>query len=221
MEFDILYSDSDIMVFNKPSGIAVLPEGWDRNATYLLKELEQNFGKLWVVHRLDKITSGVFLVARNAASHRNLNIQFEQHRIIKKYHAILVGVPEWDHIEAHQPLRTNSGHAHRTVVDKIKGKQAFTNFQVLASSNDHVLIEAIPKTGRTHQIRAHASALGFPILADSLYHAPTTNIITRPALHAFSLEFLHPKSLKSLLLIADYPNDFSEGLIQLNLSTIL
>ena len=221
MDIEILYEDPDLLVINKPSGISVIPEGWDKEAPYLIKLLEPDFGRLWVVHRLDKITSGVFLLARNPASHRDINIQFEHHKVSKKYHAILVGVPDWNHYSAHQPLRSNNGHAHRTVVDRAKGKQASTHFRVMASNNTHIFVEASPETGRTHQIRAHAAALGHPILADTLYSAPPTTIISRPALHAYTIEITHPASHEALFFSAPYPVDFIEGLIQLNFSTNL
>jgi len=217
MKIEILYEDADLVVVNKPSGVSVIPEGWDKETPYLIKLLEPDFGRLWVVHRLDKITSGVFLIARNADSHRDINIQFEQHRVIKKYHAILVGVPAWTEYHASQPLRSNSGHNHRTVVDRLKGKQASTYFSVLMASKDHIFAEASPETGRTHQIRAHAAASGHPILADSLYGAPFTNIISRPALHAYSLQFTHPATQETLSFSAPYPADLQDGLIQLNL----
>lgn len=219
MEIEILFSDPDLLIINKPSGLSVIPEGWDKEAPYLVKLLEPGFGRVWVVHRLDKITSGVLLLARNAGSHRNLNIQFEQHKVMKIYHAILSGKPLWDHYDAHQPLRINSGHNHRTVVDKVNGKQAKTHFRVIAASTNHVLVEASPRTGRTHQIRAHAAASGYPILADTLYYAPPTSIISRPALHAYSLEFTHPINLNSQLVSAAYPADFNSGLLKLNLES--
>jgi len=217
MDIEILYEDSDLLIINKPSGLSVIPEGWEIDAPCLVKLLEPDFGRLWVVHRLDKITSGVFLLARNPASHRDINIQFEHHKVTKKYHAILVGVPDWKQYAAHQPLKSNTGHAHRTVVDRVKGKQASTHFQVMASCDSHILVVASPETGRTHQIRAHALASGHPILADTLYGAPPTTIISRPALHAFSLEFTHPKNHETLFYSAPYPPDLEESLVRLKL----
>jgi RluA family pseudouridine synthase len=217
MTIDILFEDSDLLVVNKPSGLSVLPEGWDKEAPCLVKVLAIDFGRLWVVHRLDKVTSGVFLLARNASAHRDINMKFEHHFVIKKYHAILVGVPAWIQKNTAQPLRLNSGHSHHTVVDWKKGKQASTHFQVLRTSKDYILSEACPETGRTHQIRVHAAALGHPILADSLYGAPPTDLMIRPALHAYTLRFTHPVNQQPLEFSAPYPVDFQEGLIKTKL----
>lgn len=217
MDIKIIYEDSNLLVINKPSGLSVLPEGWDKDAPYLTMLLKKMFGRLWIVHRLDKTTSGVLILAKDANSHRDINIQFEQHKVMKKYHAIVVGVPEWMQFIAHQPLRSNSGHRHRTVVDRLKGKQASTRFKVMATSNNHAFVEASPETGRTHQIRVHASASGHPILADTLYGAPPTAIISRPALHAFRIEFTHPVTHENIFFVAPYPTDIAECLDRLNL----
>jgi RluA family pseudouridine synthase len=220
MQFTILFEDSDLLVVDKSAGLPVLPDGWEPAAPYLVNLLQAKYGKLWIVHRLDKFTSGVLLLARNASAHRSLNIQFEHRQVTKKYRAILVGVPGWNEIRASHPLRQNSGHSHRTVVDLKNGKLAFTSFHVIRSSSRHTLVEASPETGRTHQIRAHASALGFPILADNLYSAPPTHFIPRIALHAFSLEIIHPVNLQPLTFSASYPPDFQAAISSLNLLTM-
>ena len=151
--------------------------------------------KIWIVHRLDKITSGVMVFARDAETHRALNMQFENHQAEKVYHAIVQGNPKWDEKTARHPLRANVGHKHRTMVDDRNGKPSETRFKVLKrfqarpeqGRDDTALIEAKPMTGRTHQIRVHAYALGYPLLGDTLYGAEETDIIARPALHAYSL----------------------------------
>jgi len=215
MEINILFEDSDILVVDKPAGISVLPDGWDKSSPFLTKLLEASFHRLWVVHRLDKITSGILLFARNATSHRSLSIQFEQHLVTKIYHAIFNGVPDWSIKRSSQPLRQNSGHSHHTVVDWTNGKKALTNFHVLQTIKGYSLVEASPETGRTHQIRAHAAALGYPILADRLYGALPTEIISRPALHAMNLRILHPTSGLVIDFSAPYPADFLNALIKL------
>ncbi len=214
---DILFQDNSIIVLNKPAGLPVQPDGWEKDAPYLLKELEGQFGKMWVVHRLDKVTSGVMVLARKAEAHRSLNLQFEHRQVHKVYHAIVHGLPPWDEHTARHPLRVNVGHTHRTAVDHGKGKPSETRFHILERFSDHCLLEAIPATGRTHQIRVHAYALGFPLLGDSLYSAPPTDLIARPALHAQSLQFTHPESNETLSFSVPYPPDFEKALETLRL----
>jgi len=211
---NILHADDLLLIINKPAGLPVLPDGWEPDAPYLVKLLEEEHGKIWVVHRLDKITSGVMVFARTPEAHRALNIQFERHEAHKVYHAIVSGTPVWEEHTARYPLRANVGHNHRTVVDMKQGKRAETHFRVIQREQAWALIEASPKTGRTHQIRVHLSALGHPILGDVLYGALPTDLIARPALHAFSLTFNHPSNGKPLTFTAPYPQDIARVLRQ-------
>ena len=208
----IIHSDDHIMILNKPAGLPVLPDGWEPDAPYLVKMLEEQFGKIFVVHRLDKFTSGVMVFAKTAEAHRSLNIQFEKHTIEKIYHAITVGTPPWDEKTTKFPLRANVGHKHRTMVDNRNGLRSETRLKVLKRGQANVLLEAMPMTGRTHQIRVHAYALGYPLLGDVLYSAPETDIIARPALHAFSLTFTHPDTNERITFTAPYPPDFESAL---------
>jgi RluA family pseudouridine synthase len=211
---EIIYQDEHIIVVNKPAGLAVLPEGWEKDAPYLVKMLEEGLDtdatrrKIWVVHRIDKITSGVVIFALTAESHRALNIQFEKHLVEKKYHAIVNGSPKWDEKVTKFPLRVNVGHKHRTMVDDKNGVKAETRFKVLQRGAAWSLLEAQPMTGRTHQIRVHAYALGYPLLGDTLYSAPGTELIARPALHAYSLTVTHPATNSEVSFTAPHPDDF-------------
>ncbi len=217
---DILHVDSAIIVLNKPAGLPVLPDGWEQDAPYLVRLLEDEFGSasgnsgqsIWIVHRLDKSTSGVMVFARTAEAHRDLSMQFERHQAEKIYHAIMLGVPAWEEKIAKHPLRLNVGHKHRTAVDPKSGKPSETRFKVIERFDAHVLAQAQIMTGRTHQIRAHAYALGHPLLGDTLYSAPETDLIARPALHAFTLTILHPDDHRRSTFTAPYPEDFSKAL---------
>ncbi|WKZ35883.1 MAG: RluA family pseudouridine synthase [Anaerolineales bacterium] len=208
---EVVFSDDAILVVNKPAGLSVLPEGWDKDASHLVKILEEQYGKLWVVHRIDKTTSGVLVFALTADAHRSLNIQFEKHQVEKKYHAIMTGIPKWDEKVTKFPLRVNVGHKHRTMVDNRNGVRSETRFKILERYQAAALVEAMPMTGRTHQIRVHAYALGHPLVGDVLYSAPETDVISRPALHAYSLAFTHPVAGRLMLFQADYPGDFQKA----------
>lgn len=206
---EIVYFRDAVLAVNKPAGLSVLPEGWDKDAPYLVKMLEEELGrKTWVVHRIDKSTSGIVVFALTSESHRSLNIQFEKHQVEKKYHAIVNGVPKWDQKTTKFPLRANVGHKHRTMVDDRKGIRSETRFKILERWQESALVEAMPMTGRTHQIRVHAYALGHSLMGDVLYSAPETKVISRPALHARSLKLTHPNTNEILTFQAGYPDDF-------------
>jgi RluA family pseudouridine synthase len=208
----IIHQDEHILIVNKPAGLPVLPDGWEKDAPYLVKMLEDEFGKLFIVHRLDKITSGVMVFARTAEVHRSLNIQFDHRETEKIYHAIMEGEPKWNEKVAKFPLRANVGKKHRTAVDDKNGKPSETRFRVLKRYQESALVEAKPLTGRTHQIRVHAYALRHPLLGDILYGALETPIATRPMLHAQSLSFIHPTTKERVKFSAPRPADFEEAL---------
>ena len=213
----IIHLDEHILVLDKPAGLPVLPDGWEKDAPYLVKMLEEEHGKIFIVHRLDKVTSGVMIFARTAEAHRALNIQFENCEADKVYHAIVEGNPKWSEKVTKFPLLANVGKKHRTIVDDRKGKPSETMFKVIKRYQAGALIEARPMTGRTHQIRIHASALGHPLLGDILYNASQTDLILRPALHARSLTFTHPASNERMTFTAEHPQDFATALKRLAL----
>jgi RluA family pseudouridine synthase len=172
------------------------------------------------VHRLDKITSGVMVFPRDAETHRALNIQFENHEAQKTYHAIVEGNPKWEEKIARHPLRSNVGHKHRTMVDDKRGKPSETRFRVIKryqarteqGRSEAALVEARPMTGRTHQIRVHAYALGHPLVEDVLYGSRDRYGIPRPMLHAQSLSFIHPATNQRVKFSATHPADFEDAL---------
>ena len=211
-----VHEENQFIVVDKPAGISVLPDGWEKDSEYLVKLLEEKYGKIYIVHRLDKITSGVMVFARDAETHRALNVQFENHEARKTYHAILEGNPKWEEKIARYPLRANVGHKHRTVVDDKYGKLSETRFRVIKRYPEAALVEAQPMTGRTHQIRVHAYALGHPLVEDFLYGARDQYGLPHPMLHAQSLSFIHPITNERIKFAARRPADFEEALERLN-----
>ena len=208
----IIYEDTRLIVVDKPAGLSVLPDGWEKDSEYLVKMLEERYGRIFIVHRLDKITSGVMVFARDAETHRALNIQFENHDAQKTYHAILEGNPKWEEKVAKHPLRANVGHKHRTMVDNKNGKPSETRFRVIKRYPESALVEAKPMTGRTHQIRVHAYALGHPLVEDVLYGARDRYGFPHPMLHAQSLSFIHPATNEKVKFSAPHPADFEDAL---------
>jgi tRNA pseudouridine32 synthase/23S rRNA pseudouridine746 synthase len=224
-EVPVLFCDEALLVVNKPAGLASLPDGYDPSLPHVKSELEGKFGRLWIVHRLDKETSGVLCLARSAASHRALNSQFEQHLVSKVYHALVIGNPVWKEQTSDLPLRVNGDHRHRTVVDLQLGVPARTHFRVVKRLSECCLLEAIPETGRTHQIRAHLTAYGLFIIGDRLYTPKTvqqqtgmllqSEQIERMLLHALSLELTHPTTGERQRFSAPYPDQMTAVLMQL------
>lgn len=230
---DILHEDENLIAVNKPAGVTSVHDGARPDEPDLRALLEARFGYLWPVHRLDRDTSGVIVFARNEVAHRALNDQFEGRDVTKIYHALLLGNPTWTERTADAPLRVDGDRRHRTIVDAIGGKPSVTHFRVLQRLKRYTLVEAIPETGRTHQIRVHAALLGHPIAADNLYgdgkpiflsqlkrdyranDAEEIPLIGRTALHARRLKLTHPATGEPLDLLAPYAKDFNAALRQL------
>ena len=207
----ILFEDDDLLVINKPAGLLSIPDGYDQALPYLQQVLEPDYGQLWMVHRLDKDTSGVMVLARNADAHRNLNQSFRDREVNKTYHGLVWPAPEWYELVMDQPLKINSDRRHRTRVDHSQGKPAWTHCIVLDKYALAARLAITIKTGLTHQIRAHLREQGLILLGEDLYNAglPQPSIpAPRVMLHARELSFQHPSSEQELNFTASYPDDF-------------
>jgi RluA family pseudouridine synthase len=215
LELPTLYLDEYLLVVDKPAGLPTLPDGYDPSAPCLINRLQQQYDRVWVVHRLDKETSGVIVLARSAEVHRALNMAFGSREVRKVYDAIVIGAPHWNEHLIDLPLRPDGDRRHRTVIDRQRGKPAVTRLRVVERFTRHALIEARPETGRAHQIRAHLAAIDLPLAGDALYGGRGTALIARTALHARAIELEHPATHEPLRVEAPYPPDFARALQQL------
>ena len=229
----ILFVDQDLLVINKPAGLLSLPDGYDQSLPHLKTAISQDYGEPWIVHRLDRETSGVMVLARNAEAHKALNSQFESRQVKKVYAALVIGRPDWEQKSLRLPLRVNTGKRHRTAVDPVHGKKAITHIRVAERLVSYSLLEARPETGRRHQIRAHLAHEGYPIACDELYGNQikilrsdvikdregeknlTEPVLYRTALHARLIEFFHPSDRKLMNFEAPLPADIQSLLILL------
>lgn len=216
-DLQIIYEDEDILVINKPAFLKVHPsKNFDTEQTLMdiLYERIPSTSKLpwplnrpYLVHRLDKETSGILLIAKNPQSQYFLANQFKQRQIKKTYRGIVSGTLIQKEGKIFAPIEKEKNISKISPV----GKEAITYFKILNSKNNFSYLEIYPLTGRTHQIRAHLSFIGHPIIGDRLYRGvlKVDNIkITRVMLHAYSLEFVHPRRKIWQKYIADYPEDF-------------
>ncbi|HWQ04768.1 MAG TPA: RluA family pseudouridine synthase [Longilinea sp.] len=229
---EILYLDDHILAINKPAGLRTIQDGFEPKLAHVRSALEPQFGRLWVVHRLDKETSGVLLLARSAAVHQSLNNQFTNREIKKEYRALCSGNPDRNDWDIELPLRINGDRSHRTIVDIEYGKPAKTGITVIKRfPGGYCLLSAVPGTGYTHQIRAHLAACSLPIIGDPLYQAkPYSAIMTklevvssnrpiqanRLGLHAYEITFFHPVKQQTCHIQAPYPDDFVNLLDQVS-----
>ncbi len=229
----VLWIDDDLLVVSKPAGLLTIQHGYDPDQPHLLDLLQENYRPLWVVHRLDRDTSGVIVFARNPEAHRVMNTQFERRQATKLYHALVIGMPNWSEARIELPLRVDGDRTHRTVVDPRNGKPSITDVRILEKFGSYTLVEASPRSGRRHQIRAHLAAEGHPIAVDALYgdgkavmlsalkpgYRPSRQgespLLGRLGLHARQLAFAHPGDARSMQIQAPYPKDLQRTIKQL------
>jgi RluA family pseudouridine synthase len=213
-EIQILFEDADLIAINKPAGLRTLPDGYHKELPNVMELMGTAYGKIWMLHRLDKETSGVLVLAKNSEAHRIMDRKFANHQIKKTYFAIVCGIFNSSEKVLEYPLLVNGDRAHRTIID-MKGKKAVTIIEDIKIKKDSLLKIKI-ESGYTHQIRAHLSFIGFPIINDSLYGGQKTEIhgypISRIALHAYQLTFEHPFTHALQTIIAPFPDDFNQVL---------
>jgi len=221
---NIIFENQDLLIIDKPAGLLSVPDGYDVQLPHLRSLLEPIYGRLWMVHRLDKETSGIMVITRNSNAHSVLNEAFKNRDTKKTYHCLVFPAPDWRNKDIDFPLKVDADRRHRTRVDEKHGKPARSICEVKKHLDDGALIEIKILTGITHQIRAHLREMNLAILGDGLYSAglPAPPIdVPRMMLHARSLSFPDPRTGEILTVSVNYPDDFRQAYQMLKLPTNL
>ena len=218
LPLDIIYEDKDLLVVNKAAGMVVHPAPGHVDDTlvnalialYPDIQRENSEQRPGIIHRLDKDTSGLIIVARNAATHSALADQMKRHAIVKRYLALVEGVVALDQGSIDAPIGRNPRHRQQMAITVVKSRAARTHFRVQERFDRHTLLLLELETGRTHQIRVHLKAIGHPIVGDPIYGSGSINrslSLKRQFLHAYQLKFTHPTTGTSVDLEAPLPED--------------
>ena len=225
LNLDIFYEDDDVAIVYKPKGMVVHPSAGHYTGTlvnglmYQMKNLSGINGEIrpGIVHRIDKDTSGLLMVAKNDIAHRSLVNQLVNKTVTRKYVALVHGNIPHDYGTIDAPIgRNKNDRQSMDVVDD--GKDAITHFNVLEHFDKYTLIECILETGRTHQIRVHMKYIGFPLVGDPKYGPKKTMAIGGQALHAGVIVFEHPITHENIEKSAALPDDFEQLLAELRRS---
>lgn len=234
---DVLYEDADVAVINKPAGLVCHAGAGIRSGT-LVNALLHRMGPLesgdpgrpGIVHRLDKFTSGVMLVAKNNAAHRNLAEQFKNREVEKEYLALVYGVPSPPSGTIDLPLGRDPQNRKKISTRARRKRKAVTHYKVEEACGSMSLLKIRIETGRTHQIRVHLAQKGHPVVGDSLYGTNRSSSLPagssraarelqRPFLHSHRLQFRHPRSGELLLFESPLPPELQQFLLNLGMNS--
>lgn len=204
-QFEVVYKDNDIIVFNKPSGLLTVPGKAQEHKDCLQLRVQRVWPTATIVHRLDMATSGLLIMALNKDAHRNISKQFELRQVNKTYYARVLGVPKLKEGTIELPLICDWPNRPKQMVDFERGKPACTHWKLIDNTVESSLIKLNPITGRSHQLRVHMLAIGHEILGDNLYASDIGKAMSsRLCLHAFNISFSHPVTGKSLYFETPY-----------------
>ena len=220
---DIRYEDSDVIVINKPRGMVVHPANGNQQGTlvnallYHCKDLSGINGVLrpGIVHRIDKDTTGLIIVAKNDKAHLELSKQLQDKTVNRLYYALVHGTFAHDYGTIDAPIGRDETDRQKMAVTEKNSKEARTHFRVLERFKDYSLVECRLETGRTHQIRVHMRYIDHPIVGDEKYGYRRRMKIGGQLLHAHQLEFVHPSTGEKMVVEAEIPQDFAEVLQRL------
>ena len=220
---DIIYEDKDIIVVNKQKGLVVHPGNgnWDGTLVNAImahcKDLSGIGGEIrpGIVHRIDKDTSGLLIIAKNDKAHINVSEQIKNHQVKKTYIALVRGTFKENEATINMPIARSTKDRTKMAVNR-KGKEAITHFKVLERFSDCTLLEVNIETGRTHQIRVHMAEIGRPLIGDIVYSNGKNRFnVQGQMLHSYKLEFKHPSTGKTMSLTAPLPEYFENVLQEL------
>ena len=223
---DIVYEDSDLLVINKARGMVVHPAAgnWDGTLVNALmhhcgSELSGINGVLrpGIVHRLDKDTSGLMLVAKNDLSHNSLAEQIKEHTVRREYHTIVIGNLKEDKGTISAPIGRHKTDRKKMAVTESNSKEATTHYTVLERYPGFTYASCILETGRTHQIRVHMSHTGHPVIGDRIYGARDKLGIEGQCLHSKNVTFVHPRTGEKMYFESELPDYFEEILRKLRM----
>ena len=222
---EIIYEDNDIIVVNKPKGMVVHPANGNPDGTLvnaimaICKDSLSGIGgeiRPGIVHRLDKDTSGLLIVAKNDKAHVNMSEQIKNHEVKKTYIALVRGIVKENEATIDMPIGRSNSDRKKMAVNK-NGRNAITHIKVLKRYDKYTLLEVNIETGRTHQIRVHLSHIGYPIIGDCTYSNGKNEFgVVGQCLHAKQLEFKHPITEQDMKLEATLPKYFEEILSKLD-----
>ncbi len=218
---DVVYEDNDILVVNKQKGLVVHPGNGNPDGTLVnaimarCKDSLSGIGgeiRPGIVHRIDKDTSGLLIVAKNDKAHINISEQIKNHKVKKTYIALVRGVLKENEATIDMPIARSNKDRTKMAVSKT-GKNAITHIKVIERFKNYTLLEVNIETGRTHQIRVHLSQIGYPIVGDYVYSNGKNPFgVQGQMLHSMKLEFVHPITGKQMNLKAELPEYFEEVL---------
>lgn len=225
LPLNVIYEDNDIIIINKEKGMVVHPGNGNPDGTLAnaimarCKDSLSGIGgeiRPGIVHRIDKDTSGIIIVAKNDKSHIDISNQIKEHKTTKTYIALVRGIVKENEASIDMPIGRSKKDRKKMAVDK-DGKKAVTHFKVLKRYSDCTLLELIIETGRTHQIRVHLSEIGYPIIGDYTYSNGKNRFnVEGQMLHAYKIKFTHPTTKSEVEFVADLPKYFKEIVKELN-----
>ena len=190
---EIIHADEYLVVFNKPTGLLSVPGIGPEKADCLVARAQDAFQGCRIVHRLDRDTSGLIVLARDARTHRDLSVQFQDRQVDKRYEAMVLGEPKAPEGFIDAAIRKDMDRPPRQCIDPNQGRPSQTSWRVIERLGDRARLALTPRTGRSHQLRLHLLHIGHPILGDDLYAPPEAlAMVDRLYLHATLLSFKHP-----------------------------